>query len=60
MRRGSYTNLVLTGVAVSTLKDIQLAIATEELIWTEDRVAVEQETTPGTFITEGLAIEKQQ
>jgi hypothetical protein len=51
---------VLTGVAVSTLKDIQLAIATEELIWTEDRVAVEQETTPGTFITEGLAIEKQQ
>ncbi|KAJ7761472.1 hypothetical protein B0H14DRAFT_3510958 [Mycena olivaceomarginata] len=45
---------------LSTLKDIQLAIATEELIWTEDRVAVEQETTPGTFITEGLAIEKQQ
>jgi hypothetical protein len=51
---------LLTGVAVSTLKDIQLVIATEELIWMEDRVAVEQETTPGMFITEGLAIEKQQ
>jgi hypothetical protein len=51
---------MLTIAAVSTLKDIQLTIATEELIWTEDKVAVEQEATPGTFIAEGLAIEKQQ
>jgi hypothetical protein len=45
---------------VTTLRDIQLAIATEELISTEDGVEVEQESTPSTFITMGLGIEDTQ
>lgn len=45
---------------MTTLRDIQLAIATEELISTEDGVEVEQESTPSTFITMGLGIEDTQ
>jgi hypothetical protein len=44
-------------MTVTTLKDIQLRIAEEELISTEDGVEVEQESTPSTFITMGLTIE---
>ncbi|KAJ6454053.1 hypothetical protein C8R47DRAFT_997428 [Mycena vitilis] len=43
--------------AVTTLRDIQLKIAAEELICTEDGVEVEQESTPSTFITTGLELE---
>ncbi|KAJ7038483.1 hypothetical protein C8F04DRAFT_1256091 [Mycena alexandri] len=46
--------------AVTTLRDIQLKIAGEELIRTEDGVEVEQENTPSTFITMGLSIEDAQ
>ncbi|KAF7369403.1 CxC2 domain-containing protein [Mycena venus] len=46
--------------AVRTLQDIQLRIAAEELILTEDGVEVEQENTPSTFISMGLSIEDQQ
>ncbi|KAJ7068939.1 hypothetical protein B0H15DRAFT_807369 [Mycena belliarum] len=43
--------------AVTTLRDIQLAIAQEEFIRTEDGVEIEQESTPGTFIMMGLELE---
>ncbi|KAJ7165774.1 hypothetical protein C8R46DRAFT_899899 [Mycena filopes] len=46
--------------AVTTLRDIQLQIAREELIMTEDGVEVEQESTPSTFINMGLDIEDAQ
>ncbi|KAJ7036101.1 hypothetical protein C8F04DRAFT_954156, partial [Mycena alexandri] len=46
--------------AVTTLQDIQLRIAGEELIRTEDGVEVEQENTPSTFISMGLSIEDTQ
>ncbi|KAJ7431410.1 hypothetical protein B0H11DRAFT_1762257 [Mycena galericulata] len=46
--------------AVTTLRDIQLQIAREELICTADGVEVEQEHTPGMFITLGLEIEETQ
>ncbi|KAJ7025052.1 hypothetical protein C8F04DRAFT_968268 [Mycena alexandri] len=46
--------------AVTTLRDIQLKIAEEELILTEDGVEVEQETTPSTFIVMGLSLEDAQ
>jgi hypothetical protein len=42
---------------VTSLRDIQLQIAKEELIQTEDGVEVEQESTPSTFIMMGLGIE---
>jgi hypothetical protein len=48
---------MLTLVTVTTLKDIQLRIAEEELISTEDGVEVEQESMPSTFIMMGLTIE---
>jgi hypothetical protein len=44
-------------VIVTSLRDIQVRIAEEELILTEDGMEVEQESTPGTFITMGLGIE---
>ncbi|KAJ6579040.1 hypothetical protein DFH09DRAFT_1310403 [Mycena vulgaris] len=43
--------------AVTTLREIQLKIATEEFICTEDGVEVEQESTPSTFIMMGLGLE---
>ncbi|KAJ7042742.1 hypothetical protein C8F04DRAFT_1251560 [Mycena alexandri] len=46
--------------AVTSLRDIQLKIAGEELIRTEDGVEVEQENTPSTFIIMGLSIEDTQ
>ncbi|KAJ7715053.1 hypothetical protein B0H16DRAFT_1340272, partial [Mycena metata] len=46
--------------AVTTLRDIQLKIAGEELIRTEDGVEVEQDSTPSTFISMGLSIEDAQ
>ncbi|KAJ7654164.1 hypothetical protein B0H17DRAFT_1214490 [Mycena rosella] len=42
---------------VMTLHDIQLQLAEEELICTEDGVEVEQESTPSTFVMMGLDIE---
>ncbi|KAJ6463767.1 hypothetical protein C8R47DRAFT_1079761 [Mycena vitilis] len=45
---------------VTTLRDIQLELATEEFICTEDGVEVEREHTPSTFITMGLNIEDTQ
>ncbi|KAJ7066855.1 hypothetical protein B0H15DRAFT_958289 [Mycena belliarum] len=45
---------------VTTLRDIQLKIATEEFICTEDGVEVEQESTPSTFIMMGLDLEDMQ
>ncbi|KAJ7794073.1 hypothetical protein B0H14DRAFT_3497397 [Mycena olivaceomarginata] len=45
---------------VTTLRDIQLQIATEELIHTEDdtdNVEIEREHSPGSFITTGLELE---
>jgi hypothetical protein len=45
---------------VTTLRDIQLQIATEELIHTEndtDNVEIEREHSPGSFITMGLELE---
>jgi hypothetical protein len=50
----------LIGIAVRTLQDIQLRIAAEELILTEDGIEVEQENTPSTFVSMGLSIEDQQ
>ncbi|KAJ6458520.1 hypothetical protein C8R45DRAFT_1110051 [Mycena sanguinolenta] len=43
---------------VTTLRDIQLQIATEEFVCAGDGVEVEREHTPGTFITLGLQIEQ--
>ncbi|KAJ7303696.1 hypothetical protein DFH08DRAFT_721911, partial [Mycena albidolilacea] len=40
-----------------TLREIQVKIAKEELILTEDGVEVEQESTPSTFIMMGLNLE---
>ncbi|KAJ7429994.1 hypothetical protein B0H11DRAFT_2264473 [Mycena galericulata] len=45
---------------VTTLRDIQLQIATEEFLCTEDGVEVEQEHTPGSFISMGLELEQVQ
>ncbi|KAJ7761160.1 hypothetical protein DFH07DRAFT_957235 [Mycena maculata] len=45
---------------VTTLRDIQLGIATEEYICTDDGVEVEHEHTPGTFITMGMELEELQ
>jgi hypothetical protein len=57
---GGVVDVRLTLAIVTTLREIQLAIATEELISTEDGVEVEQESTPSTFITMGLGIEDTQ
>ncbi|KAJ7604088.1 hypothetical protein FB45DRAFT_983874 [Roridomyces roridus] len=46
--------------SITTLREIQLQIAAEELICTDDGVEVEQEHTPGTFITMGLELEELQ
>ncbi|KAJ7780556.1 hypothetical protein DFH07DRAFT_949798 [Mycena maculata] len=45
---------------VKTLREIQVEIAREELILTEDGVEVEQESTPSTFLTMGLGLESLQ
>ncbi|KAJ7720209.1 hypothetical protein DFH07DRAFT_972678 [Mycena maculata] len=45
---------------VTTLQEIQLQIATEEFLCTDDGVEVEQEHTLGSFIMEGLEIEEVQ
>ncbi|KAJ7765189.1 hypothetical protein B0H16DRAFT_1454369 [Mycena metata] len=45
---------------VTTLRDIQLKIATDEFICTEDGVEIEWEHSPGTFITMGLELEQVQ
>ncbi|KAJ7028779.1 hypothetical protein C8F04DRAFT_1212063 [Mycena alexandri] len=42
---------------LTTLRDIQLKIAEEEFICTDDGVEVEREHSPGAFITMGLALE---
>ncbi|KAJ7431147.1 hypothetical protein B0H11DRAFT_2165768 [Mycena galericulata] len=53
---GAYPN----GLAVTTLRDIQVLIATEEYICTDDGVEVEREHTPGSFIAMGLELEELQ
>ncbi|KAJ7079826.1 hypothetical protein B0H15DRAFT_924531 [Mycena belliarum] len=45
---------------VSTLRDIQLKIASEEFLCTDDGVEVERKHSPGTFITMGLELEETQ
>ncbi|KAJ7665761.1 hypothetical protein B0H17DRAFT_1336399 [Mycena rosella] len=45
---------------LTTLREIQLAIAQEEFLCTDDRVEVEQEHLPGMFISMGLDLEEQQ
>jgi hypothetical protein len=45
---------------VTTLRDIQAQIAQEELLWTDDGVEIEQEHSPGTFVSMGLEIEELQ
>ncbi|KAJ7782431.1 hypothetical protein DFH07DRAFT_764579 [Mycena maculata] len=45
---------------VTMLRKIQLQIGMEEFLCTDDGVEVEQEHTPGLFITEGLEIEEVQ
>ncbi|KAJ7195402.1 hypothetical protein B0H12DRAFT_1245586 [Mycena haematopus] len=45
---------------VTTLRDIQLQIATEEFVCAGDGIEVEREHTPGAFITMGLQIEDMQ
>ncbi|KAJ7164850.1 hypothetical protein C8R43DRAFT_1122730 [Mycena crocata] len=46
--------------AVTTLRDIQATLAQAEMIATSDGVEIEQESTPSTFITMGLAVEDAQ
>ncbi|KAF7349498.1 CxC2 domain-containing protein [Mycena sanguinolenta] len=45
---------------VTTLRDIQLQIATEEFVCAGDGIEVERDHSPGTFITMGLDIEEAQ
>ncbi|KAJ7166466.1 hypothetical protein C8R43DRAFT_946025 [Mycena crocata] len=45
---------------VTTLRAIQLEIAEEEFICTDDGVEVEQEHSPGSFVSMGLALEEEQ
>jgi hypothetical protein len=45
---------------VSTLKAIQLKIATEEFLCTEDGVELEREHSLGAFITMGLELKEVQ
>ncbi|KAJ7248186.1 hypothetical protein B0H12DRAFT_1203131 [Mycena haematopus] len=42
---------------VTTLREIQLQIATEEYICTDEGVEIEREHSPGSFITSGLELE---
>ncbi|KAJ7718493.1 hypothetical protein DFH07DRAFT_784927 [Mycena maculata] len=42
------------------LREVQLQIATEELVCTEDGVEIEMEHTPGTFVGMGLDLEEVQ
>jgi hypothetical protein len=51
---------ILIVVLVTTLRDIQLKIAEEELFWTDDGVEIEQEHSPGSFISMGLELEQVQ
>ncbi|KAF8164506.1 hypothetical protein K438DRAFT_1775479 [Mycena galopus ATCC 62051] len=46
--------------AVTTLREIQLAIATEEFICTEEGAEIECEHSPGAFITMGMELEEVQ
>ncbi|KAJ6462735.1 hypothetical protein C8R47DRAFT_992910 [Mycena vitilis] len=46
--------------SVTTMRDIQLLIATEEFVCTDDGVEIEQEHTPGSMITMALDIEETQ
>jgi hypothetical protein len=50
----------LTRNSVTTLRDIQLAIAKEELMRTENGDEVERDHSAGTFISMGLEIEEAQ
>ncbi|KAJ6513670.1 hypothetical protein C8R47DRAFT_1064378 [Mycena vitilis] len=45
---------------VSTLREIQLEIAAEEFLCTDDGVEVEREHTPGSFLSMGMELETQQ
>jgi hypothetical protein len=45
---------------VTTLRDIQLKIAMEEYIYTDDGVEVEQDSTPSSFVSMGLELENVQ
>ncbi|KAJ7456319.1 hypothetical protein B0H11DRAFT_1925843 [Mycena galericulata] len=45
---------------VTTLREIQLQIASEEFLCTDDGIEVEQENTPGMFIAMGLELEEVQ
>ncbi|KAJ7918352.1 hypothetical protein B0H13DRAFT_2321526 [Mycena leptocephala] len=45
---------------VTTLRNIQLAIATEEFMCTDDGVEVERDHSPGSFVTTGLELEETQ
>jgi hypothetical protein len=45
---------------VTLLRDIQLEIAKEEFMCTEDGVEVEREHSPGGFVTMGLQVEEVQ
>ncbi|KAJ6464246.1 hypothetical protein C8R47DRAFT_992084 [Mycena vitilis] len=45
---------------VSTLREIQLEIAAEEFLCTDDGVEVEREHTPGSLISMGMDLESQQ
>ncbi|KAJ6495711.1 hypothetical protein C8R47DRAFT_1176230 [Mycena vitilis] len=45
---------------VATLREIQLQIAAEEFICTDDGIEVEREHSPGTFISMALDLENQQ
>ncbi|KAJ6456814.1 hypothetical protein C8R47DRAFT_1227696 [Mycena vitilis] len=45
---------------VSTLREIQLQIASEEFLCTDDGIEVERDHTPGSFISMGMDLESQQ
>lgn len=47
-------------LAVTTLRDIQLEIAKEEFICTDDGIEIERDHSPGSFITMGLELEELQ
>jgi hypothetical protein len=51
---------ILIVVLVTVLRDIQLKIAEEELLWTDDGVEIKQEHWPGSFISMGLELEQVQ
>jgi hypothetical protein len=45
---------------VTTLRQIQLAIATEEFLYTEEGTEIEREHSPGAFVTMGMELEEVQ